>query len=99
MTAMTEVTCYRCGRDDRLRDEVAAKYELGQPGHGTYECPVCRSLGGRALVPLLRNPTPEAFAAFWASPPGSVLFNVGLVRRGLPQYGADFTPKVKGPGR
>jgi hypothetical protein len=73
--------CDRCGNSVKLGQNTDVRPEF-------VECVVCRSLGARALVPLLKDPTPEALAAFRASPPGSVLFDVGLMRRNLPKYGS-----------
>ncbi len=85
------VPCSRCGVSFKLREDTDVVPDF-------VECVVCKSLGARALVPLLRNPTPEAVAAFKASPPGSVLFKVGLMRRGLPEYGYT-TPFEEDPRR
>ena len=44
------------------------------------ECVLCKFLGDRSLVWLLRDPTPENIAAFRAAPRGSEIFN-GRLRR------------------
>lgn len=89
--------CSRCGNSVKVEGTKAETFDST-----TLECVVCKSLGDRAIVPLLRTkPGAERDAAlekFRASPPGSVLFNVGLMRRGVPQYGMDvhtFNPKRK----
>ena len=89
MAGMTQLPCSRCGLATTLREEKADRI-IEDGGAPTFECEVCRSLGGRALVPLLKARGKEreaALVAFRASPPGSVLFNAGLMRRGVPQYG------------
>ena len=68
------VACSRCGNDAKLPEGSSLE---------AAECKLCESLGDRALVPLLRNPTPEAIARFLAAPKGSALFEAGLSRRGV----------------
>ena len=47
-------------------------------------CAVCRQLGDRSLVVLLKSEkTPERIAAFRAAPSGSVAFARGLRDRGI----------------
>ena len=70
----TKHPCHRCG------NAVVVKGGFDAPDQ--VECRVCKMLGDRALVPLLRNPSKEALRRFQAAPKGSVLFEQQLEARG-----------------
>lgn len=84
---------------DRCTNRFAFHGMVGETMPST--CKLCEYLGDRALVPLLRDPTPEAVARFMAAPPGHLRFQRETGRVVAPQshtFRGDPRMNTKGDG-